>query len=242
MLRISTQPTFGSDSMATFEKRVVSGLDDVEQNASGSMYINSSDLELVKDGTNVQTVGIRFTGIDIPKGAIITNAYIQFQVDEVSTVATSLAIRGEDADTAAAFTSVANNVSSRPSTDASVGWTPVGWSTVGAAGLDQRTPDLSAIVQEIVDRGAWSALNNMVFLITGSGTRTAESFEGTAAGAPLLHIDYSIGTPVVGNISIGDVTVSEGNAGTKTASLHGEPQRERGVRRRLRHRRRHGDG
>ena len=103
----------------TFEKRVVSGLDDVEQNASGSMYINSSDLELVKDGTNVQTVGIRFTGIDIPKGAIITNAYIQFQVDEVSTVATSLAIRGEDADTAAAFTSVANNVSSRPSTDAS---------------------------------------------------------------------------------------------------------------------------
>ena len=206
--------------MATFEKRIVSGLDDVEQNPSGSMYINSTDLELVDDGTIVgQTVGIRFTGIGIPQGTIITNAYIQFQVDEVSTIASSLVIRGEDADNAAAFTSARNNVSSRTSTDASVAWTPAAWSTVGAAGVDQRTPDLSAIVQEIVNRGGWSALNDMVFVITGTGTRTAESFEGTATGAPLLHIEYQSGTPVVGDISIGDVTISEGNSGTKTASF-----------------------
>jgi hypothetical protein len=206
--------------MATFEKRIVSGLDDVEQNPSGSMYINSTDLELVDDGTIVgQTVGIRFTGIDIPQGAIITNAYIQFQVDEVSTIASSLVIRGEDADSAAAFTSARNNVSARTSTDASVAWTPAAWSMVGAAGVDQRTPDLSAIVQEIVNRGGWSTLNDMVFVITGTGTRTAESFEGTATGAPLLHIEYQSGTPVVGDILIGDVSISEGNSGTKTASF-----------------------
>lgn len=205
--------------MTTFEKRVTAGIDDVEQNASGSMYVNSSDLELVTDGTNVQTVGIRFTWVNIPQGAVITNAYIQFQADEVSTVATSLVIRGEDADTAAAFTTANSNVSSRASTDATVHWTPAAWSTVGAAGLDQRTPDLSGIVQEIVDRGGWSALNNMVFVVTGSGTRTAESFEGTGAGAPLLHVDYTVGQPVVGNISIGDVSVVEGNSGTKTATF-----------------------
>ena len=56
----------------TFEKRIVSGADDVEQAASGSMSLTSSDLELVNDGSNNQRVGLRFTGIDIPQGAIIT--------------------------------------------------------------------------------------------------------------------------------------------------------------------------
>jgi hypothetical protein len=219
-LEKTTLELAGSDSMTTFEKRILSGLDDVEQRASGSMYIDSTDLEFVDDGTEVgQLVGIRFTGVDIPQGAIITNAYIQFQVDEVSTVTTSLVIRGEDTDSAAAFTSVRNNVSSRTSTDATVAWTPVAWSTVGVAGLDERTPDLSSIVQEIVNRGGWSTHNHMVFVITGAGTRTAESFEGSATGAPLLHIEYQIGTPVVGDISIGDVTISEGNAGTKMATF-----------------------
>ena len=46
----------------TFEQRVLSSLDDVEQQATGSMYITSSDLELVDDvqraGGVGQTVGI----------------------------------------------------------------------------------------------------------------------------------------------------------------------------------------
>jgi hypothetical protein len=73
---------------------VISGLDDVEERSTGSMYTNSSDLELVDDGSKIdQLIGIRFTGIDIPQGAIITAAYIQFQVDEVSTGAATLTIR-----------------------------------------------------------------------------------------------------------------------------------------------------
>ncbi|MEI2302524.1 hypothetical protein MKZ91_31295, partial [Ensifer sp. MJa1] len=68
-----------------FETRVVASADDAEERSSGSMSLNSSDLELTVDDGVGQTVGIRFIGIDIPKGAIITNAYIQFTVDEVST-------------------------------------------------------------------------------------------------------------------------------------------------------------
>jgi hypothetical protein len=161
--------------MPIFEKRVVSGLDDVEQAASGAMSLTSGDLNLVNDGTRVQTVGIRFTNIDIPQGAIITSAYLQFQTDQVSSGATSLLIWGEDADDTAAFANVANNVSSRTKTDAAASWSPAAWTTVGEAGLAQRTPDLSAIVQEIVSRSGWSALNDMAFIITGTGTRTAEA-------------------------------------------------------------------
>ena len=183
--------------MTIFERRVVSGLDDVEQRSTGAMSFTSTDLELVDDiGSSSigQRVGIRFTGVNIPQGAIITNAYLQFQTDQVGSTATSLLLRGEDADNASAFVNVSGNVSSRTTTDASTGWTPAAWTTVGQAGLDQRSPDLSAIVQEIVSRAGWSASNAMAFIITGSGARTAESFEGGATIAPLLHIEYILPT------------------------------------------------
>ena len=62
------------------------------------------------------------------------------------------------------------------------------------------------------------ALNSMVFIITGSGARTAVAYDLNPAAAPLLHIEYvPKRTPVVGNISIGDVSIIEGDTGTKTA-------------------------
>ena len=75
-------------------------------------------------------------------------------------------------------------------TVAGVDWAPAAWTTVGEAGLDQRTPDLSAVIQEIVDRAGWQASNALAFTITGSGARTAESYNGKASAAPLLHIEF----------------------------------------------------
>ena len=73
------------------EVRVSSPSDDAEESASGSVSLNSSDLEMVYDGSD-QTVGMRFNGVDIPPGAAIVNAFIQFQVDETPSDTTSLTI------------------------------------------------------------------------------------------------------------------------------------------------------
>ncbi|MCW2285377.1 hypothetical protein M2323_003316 [Rhodoblastus acidophilus] len=212
-----------SATPVTFEKRVSASIDDVEQFASGSVYTNSSDLELTDDvqttGGTGQTVGIRFTGVNIPVGATITNAYIQFQAKEVWTGATSVTIRADASANAAAFTTATNNVSSRTKTSASVGWTIAPWSTIGAAGVDQRTPDLTSVVQQIVNTSGWAALNSMAFIVTGSGTRTAWAYDGNAAAAPLLHIEYTMAPLVVGDISISDVLITEGDSGTKTATF-----------------------
>ena len=205
--------------MPTIEVRIANGTDDVEERSSGTMSMTSSDLELAVDGSTVQTVGLRFLGIDIPQGAVITRSYIQFQTDEVKTGAASLVIRGEDTGDAAAFASTAYNASSRLKTDAAVGWSPTAWSVAGEASLAQRTPDITTIVQEIVGRSDWAALSDMAFLITGTGTRTAEAYESGAAAAPLLHIEYTLSSPVVGNLSISDVSVSEGQSGTTLATF-----------------------
>lgn len=183
-------PTPSQTVVSTQNVRVSTGNDDAEEDFGSWVYLNSSDLELVYDGSN-QTVGMRFNGVSIPKGASITNATIQFTVDEANTEATSLTIRGQAIDNAPTFSSTSGNISARTKTTASVAWTPPSWTTIGQAGADQRTPDLAAVIQEITNRSGWTAGNSLVIIITGTGERTAVAYEGGAATAPLLHVEWS---------------------------------------------------
>lgn len=171
---------------ATLDRRLTAGSDDAEETGGGSVVLTSSDLELVTDGTVQQTVGVRFSALDLPAGATITGAWIEFTADEAQSVTTALSLRAQASDNAATFTTSSGNVSSRPRTTAAVSWSPPSW-TVGAA---QRTPDLSAVVQEVVSRSGWTSGNALAFIVTGTGHRTAEAFESGAATAPLLHVEY----------------------------------------------------
>ncbi|WP_372882523.1 GDSL-type esterase/lipase family protein, partial [Psychromonas sp.] len=175
----------------TLEKRISTGNDDAEQTADGKMDRSSSDIELVFDDGN-QTVGLRFDNLGIPNGATIEQAYIQFNVDESNTNAASLEIRGEAVDSATIFTSDYFNISNRRTTSNMISWEPVAWNTVHAQGGDQRTPDLRDVIQEIINRNGWQSGNALAIIITGSGERTAESYEGDQTKAPQLYIEYTI--------------------------------------------------
>jgi len=177
--------------LLTTEIRVAAPSDDAEENASGTVFTGSSDLELIFDGGSDQTVGMRFVGVDVPKDANISGAWIQFQVDETPSGTTTLTLRGEAADDAATFTTAPGDLSTRPVTAAFVPWSPPAWGTVGEADLDQRTPDIAPLIQTIVERDGWASGNALVILVTGSGERVAESFNGDSDGAPLLHIEYT---------------------------------------------------
>ena len=174
---------------SSYDVRVSASTDDAEQSASGSVDLSSTDLELTQE-SSVQTIGMRFNTINIPQGATISNAYIQFQVDEASVDTTSLTIQGENVDNASTFTSATNDISSRARTTAAVSWSPPFWPTVGQAGLDQQTSNIASVVQEIVNRPGWSSGNSLAIIITGSGKRTAEAFDGVPTAAPFLHIEY----------------------------------------------------
>jgi hypothetical protein len=176
---------------ATVERRVAASTDDVEESASGSYSASSTDLELVYDGSN-QKVGIRFPNLTVPAGATITRAYVQFEADETQSEATSLSIQGQAADNAVTFSS-ATKPSTRPRTTAAVGWSPVPWTLVSEAGPNQRTPDLSAVVQEVVGRPGWVSGNGLALIVTGTGHRTTRAYDGKPAGAPLLHLEYTTG-------------------------------------------------
>lgn len=179
----------GSYGSATdFSVRVNGPDNDAEEREDGSMYMDSSDLELIYGDDNDQVVGMRFQNVLIPNGAIILSATIEFTADEGRTGATNLVFSGEASDHAAIFVNENSNISSRTLTTASVAWDNVPpWNTVPET---HQTPDLSNIVQEIVDRPGWSNGNSMVFIVNGSGRRNAESYEGEPTMAPLLIIQY----------------------------------------------------
>ncbi len=177
----------------TFSKRISIGIDDVEESAAGTVYTNSSDIELVYDSWNSagnQTVGLRFNNITIPSDAIITKANIQFTADVTTSGNTILSIYGQKVNNAEVFAMINRNVSNRAKTTASVLWAPASW-TINEAGTNQQTPDLKNIVQEIVQLSGWVSNNSMVFIITGTGTRTSKSYENYSAQAALVTIEYT---------------------------------------------------
>ena len=71
-----------------------------------------------------------------------------------------------------------------------VAWEPSAWNTKGEAGPLQRTPELAALIQQIISQPGWNSGNALALIITGTGERVAESFDGDSSGAPNLLIQF----------------------------------------------------
>jgi hypothetical protein len=178
---------------------IAGGADDAEQSASGAVTLDSTDLELIRDdatSSGNQIIGLRFSGLPIPQGAIITNATIQFTADEAQSEATTLTIAIEAADHAFAFTDSANNLGARPLVPLTVPWSPVAWNIIGESNAPQRTPNLAGLVQEVISRPGWTAGNALAFLITGTGHRTADAADKSGGFPARLTIGYTTPTPL----------------------------------------------
>ncbi|MCH7558476.1 MAG: LamG domain-containing protein [Planctomycetes bacterium] len=200
-----TNAAFGA---FTVEVRVAATNDDAEEHISaGNMEsMTSSDLELGHEGvagaTSLQSVGVRFTGVGIPKDVTIRKAWVQFTADDINNERhippVSVIIEGELSPNPVEFTSIDRDISSRATTTASEVWDIPMWTAVRSAGPDERTPDISSIIQEIIDQDGWASGNAMVVIFRDNpanpsqGTREAEAFDGESSSAALLHIEYTV--------------------------------------------------
>ena len=208
-----------SAQVQTFEKRIAASTDDAEERGAnatssvGAMDITSSDLELTRDGSSTgnQFIGMRFIGVNIPQGAIIQNAYIQFEVDETPNESGTLTFEVQDADNPSTFVSTGFNISSRPRVaGVSVNWSNIPtWTVVQQQGVNQRTPDLKTLVQALVSRSGWASGNAMVFIVSGTGKRTAEAYDGSTSGAPKLVVEYVVPVTATFNILSGNDDVEQ---------------------------------
>lgn len=182
----------GSPATGTINNQpVAAGADDAQQSGS-TMTVTGTTIGASLDATT-EYVGIRFGSVNIPKGATITTAYMRVVPSGTGEDEPLVTIAGLDEDNAAAFTTTANDITSRAITTATASWSST---DLGASGSSyHNTPSLVSIVQEIIDRAGWASGNAIGFRIQGGATTTRdltiESYENTGNNPPQLYVEYS---------------------------------------------------
>ena len=125
-------------------------------------------------------MGFRFSKLQIPRNATITEAYLRFTSKSDRTGAAEFTVRSEDTANAEPFTAANNSVTSRQWNTPGVTWVPGDWSTNVAIESD----NIGEVLQQVVDRGDWCSGNAMSFNITGTGQeREAYSVESSDPAA-----------------------------------------------------------
>lgn len=195
-IRTDHVPTFNASSFDINAGRRFLELDDWAQNKATSSQMPKLTISYTMDPPQNQTVGLRFQTINIPSGATIRSAVLQFSSGESKATAANLVIRAEKTGDAQPFEAKDNNITSRTPSTASVQWTPTEW----VKGQTYNSPELKDVVQEVVKQSSWCGGNSMAFLISSdkTGLRNALAFDyvdstGNETWAPpTLKIEYEL--------------------------------------------------
>jgi acid phosphatase type 7 len=184
--------TLPPSSWKQLEFNILSSADDaMEFTADHKTELTSTGVYLgsYSDGQS-QTSALRFTGVDIPSGATIVSAYIQVTARDTNTDPTEITITGEASPDSARFQTALADIARRPRSGQAVTWDVPAWKE-GESGDAQRTPSVSAIVNENMLRPGWKGGGAMSFFFSGTGSRVARSFDNAPAEAPRLVIVFS---------------------------------------------------
>lgn len=131
----------------------------------------------------------RFLSVSIPKGSTINSATIALIGTRTRSGSTIASIKGQAADNAATFTLTVADWTARSQTTASVAWTLPSETN----GSTMTTPDISSVIQEIVNRSGWSSGNALVVFINDNGSSDFRGYNEFSAGSswPVLTVTWT---------------------------------------------------
>jgi type IV pilus assembly protein PilY1 len=157
----------------------------------------SSDKIPLTSGTDTVHTGLRYEEVRIPRGAVITSAYLRFTSKVLNSSQAEIKIQAEAVGDSRAFAEEDKNISNRSLTGAQVNWEsenefPLSEETIN-------TPDLSPVIQEVINRGDWCGGNDLSLILTGesvvsSSNRSVSTLEDGQGRTPQLVITYDEST------------------------------------------------
>jgi hypothetical protein len=212
-------------TLKTIDVQVTQRLDDTTVDNGVN---KNGNYPLITETSPVRNSGIRFQNIAIPQGSTINAAYIELKIHTGTADDIDINIYGEAADNAANFIDTNTLVNNRSKTSAFVTWTQLN------AGIGyKQSPDISALIQEIVQRPGWSSGNNLSILMFGRSDSKMEAFScdyaidtygypDCTAQAARLHVEYTPPAlptaPPVGTILGFDLGVNDDDNGSARES------------------------
>ena len=214
----------------TLTDQVEKSSDDVNEDGNSYDATNSQLWFGTGQNGSKSYMGVRFTNLDIPKGATITDAHLEVYTLTAQWISMHILIGADAVDNSATFTS-ATRPSTRSFTTArldyrsDIPWMAGTWNDIG---------DVKAVVQEIVNRTGWQSGSSLSILIKGVGgswgRKFVTSYDGDPAHAPRLIISYAGGPPPPNNppfINLDNpsaaATAAEGQAATLITGTFGDP-------------------
>jgi hypothetical protein len=165
-----------------YSGQVSQSSDDASQNGTGAAgVITGVTIPLGQHSGAAGTffAGFRFQNVTIPQGATIGSASISPNFAGATNTGISTML-GEAADNSATFGTSTNNISGRSTTTNTASWDT---STVASSGF-QPSPDLTAIIQEIVNRSGWASGNALSILFQTSHATISSGVVNTYDQSP----------------------------------------------------------
>lgn len=167
----------------TITRQVSASSDDAEEHLlSGSVNPVRDRLDLGGD-----VVGLRFSNIPIPRGSVITSARLECTAGAPASGAANWWLQSQMATSSPGFTTTKYNISLRNRTQQVVQWQTGAWTTSDAVYV---SPDISHIIQPIIDQAGWDNGNDLAIIIRGDGQREAWSYDGDPEKAVRLVITF----------------------------------------------------
>jgi hypothetical protein len=142
------------------------------------------DMRLAAHEVAIDEIGLRFSNINIPQGAIIVDARLSWKASSTSDGLISINVAGQAGDNAPTFVASNDNINNRTRTASQIAWNsdfPV------LANEVVQITNLKSIVQEIVDRPGWSSGNALALFASGF---TNTFYASESDFAPELTIAY----------------------------------------------------
>ena len=185
----------------TINIKVTAADDDCRWHWTGAIWVFGKSDGYVQAGDRSATEydndsAMRFLDVTVPSGATIVSASLTLVALAARGAAWRTTVDGQLAPDPATFSNMAD-ILTRSWTLASVDWWPAAWVT----NTPYTSPDISAVIQEIIEQGGWNSGQSMVLRWNdgwGAGFQAdrrlrADSFEDAGDTAPLLSIEYDEG-------------------------------------------------
>ena len=132
---------------------------------------------------------LRFNAVTLPQGTTILTATLEFYVTSTTYDDVYFDIHGQAADNPGTFQATAHDIDGRSRTTAYTAWLADG---IGAGWITG--PDITAVIQEIVNRGGWASGNSLVLILKPYNAATKEfrwrSYDSADGAAAKLHVKY----------------------------------------------------
>jgi len=168
--------------------------------SDGSVYVadrnNNRIQKFASPAAGRQAVaGLRLVAVPLGPGATVSAAYLRIVPTAATAAAPKLTIRGEI--NPAAFTTADGELSGRTMTAAEVEWDA--GNVWAGAGVVVGSPDISAVIQEIIDDGAWAEEGEIGLYLIDSGEGGGLTFlpydYGPGTSPPALILEWVSGAP-----------------------------------------------